>query len=43
MSVFSQRVKDASEAADHQLIGPDGRGITVFLQAYGSQQDPRDR
>jgi hypothetical protein len=43
MSVFPQRVKDASEAAGHQLIGPEGRGITVYLQADDPLRAPRDR
>lgn len=43
MSVFSQRVKDASEAAGHRLIGPEGRGVTVFLQADDPPKALRDR
>lgn len=43
MSVFPQRVKDASEAAGHRLTGSEARGVGVFLQAHDSLRDRRDR
>ncbi len=43
MSVFPQRVKDASKAAGHRLTGPDARGISVFLRADDPPTHTRDR